>query len=116
MVTRRNFILGSTAIVLSSSVFYKEADAFFWFFLRAAAAGRHMARFGRAGSRLKYAGRLKSKTETQRKTYGLTSKQLISISRNARLIKKFSEIVYDNQGVAFPRGIEKKHLCSLRRK
>jgi hypothetical protein len=105
---RRSFLLSSSALLITSSFSVDDAEAWVWWLARTlgrSAIGRHMGRFGAAGSRLRYSGVYRGATAAS----GSTSlaeeraKAWISLahSRAAHLTKQVGEIVFDNSGIGF---------------
>lgn len=107
---RREFVAGSAAFMLANTLPATDSNAFWWFrfLLGRGALGRHMMRFGRVGGRLRYAGsysglRLSRGIGRSAKTtrQKVRAKEILSSSRNLRLIKNIGELVYDNAGNNF---------------
>ncbi len=111
---RREFLTISSAIMLACVLPLNQANAFVWALMRLlgrSALGRHMSRFGTAGSRLSYSGRFSRGYRTGQKNDGsinkkLKAKEVVVNSKNSGLISKIGEIVFDNVGNGFPSPLE----------
>lgn len=109
-MNRRQFISSISAISLAGLLPTHKAEAFVGCLLRAmarSAGGRHMLRFQRAGSRVRYAGRSgyrdryigNNSYEIRRRK---KAKEILVESRNVRLFNEIGELVLDNAGNGFP--------------